>query len=200
MAVISRERAQEVGRCVSVPDMTTPSSFGLANTVDSKFMRTSKWLSRALTVVLLAFHGWLLATQWAAGRLFEPGVIVRWLAAIAIGVSLTALYRSGASVIGRKSMVIWLLAALLHGPAIASRTGADLNLNAIPESAITVVLQSTTIAAAIGLTFLLFTAFFRRRLLAALPTWSFVAVLHSITSLSDGFSAVVSARPPPARA
>lgn len=163
-------------------------------------MRTSKWLSRAFTVVLLAFHGWLLATQWAAGRLFEPGVIVRWLAAIAIGVALTVLYRSGAAVVSRKSLVIWLLAALLHGPAIASRTGQDLNLSALPETAITLVLQTAVVAGTLGLTCLLFAAFIRRRALATSHAWSFVARLDHFIALSDGFSAVVSARPPPARA
>ena len=159
----------------------------------------SKWFSRILTAILLGSHGWLLATQWAAGRLTEPGLLLRWAAAIAIALTLRALYRSGVTPFSRKSMVIWLLAALLHGPAIASRTGA-LELNALPEAAITVVLQTVALAGALTLTTLLFAALIRRRTLAVPQAWSFVSVLGGLTPLSDGFSAVVSARPPPARA
>ena len=65
-------------------------------------MRLQKWLSRVLAAILLASHGWLLATQWQAGRLTEPGLLLRWAAAIAIALSMRALYRSGASVLSRK--------------------------------------------------------------------------------------------------
>ncbi len=161
-------------------------------------MRASKWFVRALAALLLASHGWLLASQWSAGRLSEPGLLVRWAAAIVLAVALTALYRSGVSLVSRKSMVIWLLAALLHGPAIASRTGDGFDLTALPEVAITVVLQTVAIAGALTLTALLFTALVRRRILDAPKAWSFVTILGHTLPLSDGFSAVVSARPPPA--
>ena len=162
-------------------------------------MSASKWFSRVLTAILLVFHAWLLATQWSAGRLSEPGLLLRWAAAIAIALTLRALYRSGVSPFSRKSMVIWLLAALLHGPAIASRTGGAIEFNALPEAAITLVLQSVAIAGALTLTALLFTAIIRRAL--AVPhAWFFISIVGGPTPLSDGFSAVVSARPPPARA
>jgi len=163
-------------------------------------MRASKWFVRALAVLLLVSHGWLLASQWSAGRLSEPGLLVRWAAAIALAVALTALYRSGVSLVSRKSMVIWLLAALLHGPAIASRTGDGFDLAALPQVSITVVLQTVATAGALTLTCLLFAALIRRRVFDAPHAWSFVATLGYTTPLSDGFSAVVSARPPPARA
>lgn len=163
-------------------------------------MRLQKWLSRVLAAILIGSHGWLLATQWQAGRLTEPGLLLRWAAAIAIGVSMWALYRSGAAVLSRKSVVIWLLAALLHGPAIASRAGVDVNLAAIPESAITAVLQSVAVAGALALTVLLLTTLIRRRTPAVPLAWSFIALLGGILATSDGFSSVVSARPPPARA
>lgn len=163
-------------------------------------MYASKWFSRILTAILLVFHGWLLATQWAAGRLTEPGLLLRWAAAIAIALTLRALYRSGVTPFSRKSMVIWLLAALLHGPAIASRTGGAMEFNALPEAAITVLLQTVAIAGALTLTTLLFAAIIRRRTLAVPQAWSFISILGGLTPLADGFSAVVSARPPPARA
>jgi len=162
-------------------------------------MFLSKWFTRSLTALLLSFHVWLLATQWQAGRLTEPGLLLRWAAAIGIALSLRALYRSGVSPFSRKSMVIWLLAALLHGPAVASRTGGGFNFNALPETAITVVLQTVTAAGAFALTFLLFAAVIRRRALAILQAFSFVSILGGLTPLSDGFFAVVSARPPPAQ-
>ena len=162
-------------------------------------MSVSRWFSRVLVALLLASHAWLLATQWQAGRLTEPGLLLRWAAAIAIALSLRALYRSGVSPFSRKSMVIWLLAALLHGPAIASRTGGTGELNALPEAAIALALQTATLAGALTLTTLLFAAILRRRSLAVPQAWSFISILGGLTPLSDGFSAVVSARPPPAQ-
>ena len=159
----------------------------------------AKWLSRALVAILLAFHGWLLATQWAAGRLTEPGLLARWAAALVIAVALTALYRSGATLLSRKSLVIWLLAALLHGPAVASHTGGGLNLNALPEVAVTLLVRTMAVAGAFSITFWLFAALIRRRALATPRPWAFVSILGGLTPLSDGFSAVVSARPPPAQ-
>lgn len=163
-------------------------------------MRLQKWLSRVLAAILLASHGWLLATQWQAGRLTEPGLLLRWAAAIAIALSMRALYRSGASVLSRKSIIIWLLAALLHGPAVASRTGVTINFNALPETTVTLLLESAAVAGALALTVLLFAAVIRRRSRIAFPAWSLVALLGAATQLADGYSAVVSARPPPARA
>lgn len=163
-------------------------------------MRLQKWLSRVLAAILIGSHGWLLATQWQAGRLTEPGLLLRWAAAIGIGLSMWALYHSGAALFSRKSVVIWLLAALLHGPAVASRTGVDVNFSAIPEVGITAVLQSAVVAGALALTVLLLTTLLRRRTPMVVRAWSFIALLGSTLATSDGFSAIVSARPPPARA
>jgi len=163
-------------------------------------MPVFRWMTRALAALLLGSHAWLLATQWQAGRLTEPALLLRWAAAIAIAVSLRAMYRSGVSPFSRKSMVIWLLAALLHGPAIASRTGAGVELNALPEAAMTLALQTAAVAGTLTLTVLLVAAVIYRRALAAPRAWAFIADLGVLTPLADGFSAVVSARPPPARA
>jgi hypothetical protein len=162
-------------------------------------MRLQKWLSRVLAAILLGSHGWLLATQWQAGRLTEPGLLLRWAAAIALALSMWALYRTGAALLSRKSIIIWLLAALLHGPAVVSRTGDIVTFNGLPETTVTLVLQSAALAGALTLATFLFAAVLRRRTLATPKAWSFIALLGDTTSLSDGFSAVVSARPPPAR-
>jgi hypothetical protein len=156
-------------------------------------MRFSKWLTRGLAAALLASHGWLLAAQWQSGRLADPGVLLRWAAAIIVAAALTWVYRSGATLLSRKSVVIWLLAALLHAPAVASRIGAD--LTALPEAA-----AQTAAAAVAAATVMVFAAaVLQRRPIPAPATWSFVAALGGTALPADGFFVVVSARPPPAR-
>ena len=163
-------------------------------------MHVTKWLWRALSATLIGSHVWLLATQWAAGRLTEPGLLLRWAAALALALVIRALYRSGVPALSRKSVVIWLLAALLHGPAIASRSGDALNFNALPEAAVTVVLQAAAVAGALSLTLFVLAGLLGRRALTAPRAWTFISTLGGLTHLSGGFSAVVSARPPPAHA
>jgi hypothetical protein len=102
---------------------------------------------------LVAFHGWLLASQFADGRLLDPGLAFRWLLAGALVASLVALQRSGASLWDRKGIAIWVLATLLHGPAIAAESGKDAGVLALPEAVATVVVQlaATSGSLALGL-------------------------------------------------
>lgn len=70
--------------------------------------------------LLVLFHLWLFGSQLLAGRLTEPGPALRWIAAAGLVVALVALRRSGTSIFrGRQAVAIWLLAGLLHGPAVA---------------------------------------------------------------------------------
>ena len=148
-------------------------------------------------VALAGFHGYVFAAQAAAGRLEDPWLIVRWLAAAALMIALAALRRSGESILGRKGIAIWVLAALLHGPAVAG-VDADLTSLALPETVATSVLQlvSSTLLA-IGLLVLASLLAARRRpsasLFALLPT-SFAA-----GPLAAGGSPQFSPRPPPLR-
>lgn len=186
-------------RFTSSASLTAVNSAVETRRVDCVFMPVKKWISRGFSALLISFHVWLLATQWQAGRLSDPGLLIRWAAALALVLSLRALYKSGASAFSRKSIVIWLLAALLHGPTVASRAGVIVNFNALPEAAITAVLQTAAVAGALTLTILIFAAVLRRRTLALSSAWSFIATLGGLFTLSDGFFAVVSARPPPAQ-
>lgn len=96
---------------------------------------------------MAAFHGWLLVAQFTAGRFTEPWLVVRWISAAALAAALVALRRHGSSLWGRQGITIWVLAALLHGPAIAGSTAAFDTL-ALPESVGVSFLELTTAAAA----------------------------------------------------
>lgn len=90
---------------------------------------------------LALFHGWILGNQLWAGQLSEPGLIARWLLAAGLIAGIVALARSGQSIWwGRKAVSIWLLAALLHGPAMADGRLSALDQPSLPEAA-TVMLQ-----------------------------------------------------------
>ena len=162
-------------------------------------MRVSRWVWRVLAAGLVGSHVWLLASQWQAGRLSEPGLLLRWAAAIGMALAIQSLYRSGVHAFSRQSVVIWLLAALLHGPAVASRIGDVADLSPLPEAAITAVLQVAAAAGALSLTLLALAGFIGRRRFTAPKAWTVLSIVDTFTSLSDGFSAVVSARPPPAQ-
>ena len=160
-------------------------------------MPVKKWITRGLSGLLISFHVWLLATQWQAGRLTDPGLLIRWAAALALVLSLRALYKSGASAFSRKSVVIWLLAVLLHGPAVASRAGIVVNFNALPEAAATLVVETTAVAGAFLLALAVITAVLRAGRAPIFRTWAPVTLLGGPAHLTDGYQTVVSARPPP---
>jgi hypothetical protein len=126
-------------------------------------------IRRVLTgaaLVLALFHVWLFAGQAIEGQLGDPALLLRWLAAALLTAGLIALRRAGAPLLrGRKAVAIWLLAALLHGPAIGQRL-ATLEKPAIPEIAAT--LAQTAMAALVTLgTLLLLFAFGRVRVTQA---------------------------------
>lgn len=98
--------------------------------------------------LLAGFHLWLLGNQAWSGELAEPDLLLRWLAAGALAGGLVSLRRRKLPLLlGRQAVAIWLLAALLHGPALADDLGGFAT-QALPE-AVTSLLQ--TVAAAIGL-------------------------------------------------
>ena len=99
---------------------------------------------------LVLFHAWLLGSQVWHGQLAEPGLLLRWAVAGALVIAFVGLRRSGASIFwGRKAVSVWLLAALLHGPALAGEhTG--LESPALPE-AVTVVIQIASASVMLGL-------------------------------------------------
>jgi hypothetical protein len=147
---------------------------------------------------LAGFHAWLFAAQVAAGRLEDPWLVFRWVAAASLVAALVGVWRGGESVWGRKGIAIWVLAALLHGPAIAADLQTDFNSFALPETVATTVLQLAASAAlGAGLWLLAGLLVARRRSSAILVepapmSWTFGAL---VPILSRPFSP----RPPPLR-
>jgi hypothetical protein len=108
----------------------------------------------ALGGLLVLFHAWLLGSQLWGGQLEEPGLVLRWVIGMGLVAALAGLRRRGASMFwGRKAVAIWLLAALLHGPALTS--SADQHASpAIPES-VTALVQIAAASVALGFGLLL---------------------------------------------
>ena len=76
----------------------------------------------ATVALLVGFHAWVFITQLGDGRLTDPAVLGRWGLAAALVAALWYLRRLNASVVwGRKAISVWLLAALLHAPALSDR-------------------------------------------------------------------------------
>ena len=161
-------------------------------------MRVARMIRASLALAgaaLIGFHGWLFAGQVAAGRLEDPWVAFQWIAAAALIAALVAVRRGGASIFGRKSVAIWVLAAVLHGPAIASDLQTDFNSFALPETVAAAVLQLFTSVAA-GVTLWLLAAL----LLARRPTparYAIVPVFVSAGGRAPGSLRYFSPRPPP---
>jgi hypothetical protein len=95
--------------------------------------------------LLAAFHLWLLGRQAWTGQL-EYGASLRWLLAFGLVGGLCLLHKHGVSLRGRRATALWILAAVLHGPALAdaARPGTPL-----PAQASAVAIQIT--GAALGL-------------------------------------------------
>ena len=103
--------------------------------------------------LLAAFHVWLLAAQVWSGHVAQPDVLLRWLVAAALVAGLTALGRRGLPVLfGRHAVAVWLLAATLHGPALAN----DLDGFATPSmpAAAVALAQSSLAVTALSLALL----------------------------------------------
>lgn len=145
---------------------------------------------------LALFHGWLFVSQAVAGRLGDPWVIFRWLAAAALIAALVAVHRRGHLLWGRKATAIWLLTALLHGPAIADNEA--FKTFALPEAAAATVLQLASSAGlAIGLWMLAGLLAARRASARAFHT--LVPVVAVANRLAAGHAARFAPRPPPLR-
>ena len=108
-------------------------------------VRRSLGLAAAL---LAAFHAWIFLRQAWAGELVDLALVSRWVLAAGLFGALLSLRRRGLSVVrGRHAVAVWVLAGLLHGPAIA-RT-VDGTGPSIPEVVATLA-QAVTNVATVG--------------------------------------------------
>lgn len=149
-------------------------------------------------LALIGFHGWLFAAQVAAGRLEDPWLVFRWIAAALLVAALVAVRRDGASIWGRKSISIWVLAALLHGPAIAGDLQTDFDSFALPETVVTTVLQLlSSTALAVGLWLL--AGLLRARRHSTRVCYATVPVFVTAGGRARGAVWHFSPRPPPVR-
>ena len=121
----------------------------------------------ATGALLALFHVWLFAGQAWDGRLADPALILRWLIAFALVAGLIGLRRQGTSIVrGRKAVSIWLLAALLHGPAAVNRLDG-LGEPALPEFVATLTQIAVASGAVFGLAWTLARLRARRAVLVA---------------------------------
>ena len=145
---------------------------------------------------LVAFHGWLFAAQAVEGRLEDPWLVFRWLVALGLVGGLAAIRYSGGSIRNRQGLAVWVLAALLHGPAMATDFGNSINL-APPERVATSLLQSLVSVSALAATRWMLAGLLGLRDRHARPHVSGVAA-HSHARIFDaGVSPQYSSRPPP---
>jgi hypothetical protein len=146
-------------------------------------------------VSLVLFHAWLFAGQAWGGELADLALVGRWAVAGGLLWALWRLGRQGASLFrGRKAVAIWLLAAMLHGPAVAERMDAP-GIPALPEVAAT--LTQLVLGAAFGTALLLLVAIgaARRRPMRRFPP--IAAAEAAFRPLPPGSFLVVAPRPPP---
>lgn len=105
-----------------------------------------KSLSLAATL-LAAFHLWIFADQVWGGELVDLALVSRWIIAAGLIAALVNLRRRSLSLVrGRHAVSVWLLAALLHGPALAR--GADGVAPSMPGVVATLAQAMTGIAVA----------------------------------------------------
>ena len=156
-------------------------------------------INRTLAVAggaLAIFHGWLFASQAVTGRLGDPWVVFRWLLAAALIAALVAVRGRGDRLWDRKSIAIWVLAAVLHGPAIAGNQTFD--TFAVPEAIAASALQfASSVGLVLGLWMLATLLVARRRDLLRSPL--IIPVVAVADRFSAGHAARFSPRPPPLR-
>ena len=152
--------------------------------------------SLAAGTVLVAFHGWIFAGQIADGSLADSWLLFRWVAAAGLIAAFAAVRLRGGSIWGRQGIAIWVLAAVLHGPAVVAHSSDALDSLALPETAVTSVLQ-LVISAAAGLGLLLLAAMFAARRRQVSHAFDLPLAFAAPGILANGFSPPYSSRPPP---
>lgn len=146
--------------------------------------------------VLAAFHGWLFVSQLVTGALADPWLVFRWMVAAGLIAALVAIRRGGGSVWSRPGIAVWVLAALLHGPAVAADLGR-VHTMALPETVATSVLQQLVSVSALAITLWMLAGLLARRDRHVRLYIGPVAAASLAGIFGDGFSPQYSSRPPP---
>ena len=143
--------------------------------------------------LLVLFHVWLFARDAWTGDLGDIALLARWAAAAGLTGALIALRRQGASLLrSRRAVAVWVLAALLHGPALAGPLEvADLPI--APVVAASLVPAALTLA---GLLIFFALGALRRRASAAV-TVGFRTTHARLGALAPGSHLPFAQRPPP---
>lgn len=155
-------------------------------------------IRKGLTLIgalLVAFHLWLFGSQVWEGQLVDLALAARWLLAAGLVTALMQLRRRGLSMVwGRHAVALWVLAALLHGPAVAR----DLSIAApaAPE-VIATLAQSIINIGGIGMMLLLGLAGLRRRARQPLRRLALAAVPNDRRAFLPGSFLHFAPRPPP---
>lgn len=101
--------------------------------------------------LLVVFHVWLLAGQAWDGQLADLALLLRWLISGGLVLALIGLRRRRISILrSRQAVAVWLLAALLHGPAFAERAGSE-PIPALPEVVAVIASAAAAGVASVGL-------------------------------------------------
>lgn len=145
---------------------------------------------------LVAFHGWLFAAQIADGRFEDLWLVFRWLVGVGLVAALAAIRRAGGSICNRQGLAVWVLAALLHGPAIQTAVGSSITL-APPETVATSILHSLMSVSALAATLWMVAGLLGLRDRHARLHVSGVAAHSHAAIFGDGFSPQYCSRPPP---
>jgi hypothetical protein len=154
-------------------------------------------MRRSLSLVataLAVFHVWLFAGQVWSGALADPSLIFRWLIAAGLIGGLVILKHQGESItLGRKAVAIWVLAALLHGPAFAARFDAPGHAP-IPEVVATLTQVVVGLVGLVGLGLMLAGSGTRR---PAFVAYGLPAIRVYVPTLSASVGLAFAPRPPP---
>jgi hypothetical protein len=143
---------------------------------------------------LALFHAWLFVNRLWQGEIADAGAILRWGVAGGLVAALWVLHQRGASLVrGRSAVAIWLLAALLHAPAM---TGDHPGAGTPALAEVVVSLTQAAAAAALGLGLWVLAARVRR---ASAPRLCRVRAfsLPPALSVAPGWTRHVASRPPP---
>jgi len=105
----------------------------------------------AAGVLLVVYHVWLLVGQAWDGQLADLALLLRWLISGGLVLALVGLRRRRISILrSRQAVAVWLLAALLHGPAFAERAGSE-PIPALPEVVAVIATAAVAGVASVGL-------------------------------------------------